>query len=129
MWRLFTINSPYKQKARWAAVLWTLLIFFLCFLPGRDIPNVSIPLADKWAHMVLFGVFSFLWLCATPTRSGTYAFILLVISIFLGWLVEYIQGHYIEGRFQDQMDTLADSVGALLGILLFHIGASIAAKK
>ncbi|MEZ5017925.1 MAG: VanZ family protein [Flavipsychrobacter sp.] len=128
MWQLFSENSPYKKKARFAAILWTLLIFILCFLPGNDIPDINIPLADKWAHMVLFGAFSFLWLCASPTKSITYAFILLVITIFVGWLVEYIQGHYIPGRAQDSMDTLADSVGGLLGIILFHLLARIGAK-
>lgn len=98
---------------------WTLLIFILCCLPGNEIPDIDIPFIDKWAHVVLFAVFSFLWLCAAPTRNVVYLFILLLISIFTGWLVEYIQGHYVQGRYQDDMDTLADGVGGLAGIIIF----------
>jgi VanZ family protein len=43
----------------------------------------------------------------------------LAISIFTGWLVEYIQGNFVPGRYQDNMDTLADAVGGLAGILFF----------
>lgn len=100
---------------------WTLLIFILCFLPGSELPDVDIPFIDKWAHLVLFGVFSFLWLCATPTRDISFLIILLLITVFTGWLVEYIQGHYVPGRTQDDMDTIADSVGGFIGIGVFAV--------
>jgi VanZ family protein len=103
------------------AMAWTLLVFILCFLPGRDLPEVDIPFIDKWVHLVLFGIFSFLWLCATPTRNMSFLLILMCITVFMGWLVEYIQGHYASGRTQDNMDTLADSVGGLIGIVLFAV--------
>lgn len=121
MTRIFSQDSPYKNRARWLAIAWTLLIFILCFLPGRDIPDVDIPFIDKWAHLVLFGMFSFLWLCATPTRNIYFLTSLFTITVFLGWLVEYIQGHYVPGRTQDNMDTLADSVGGVMGILVFVV--------
>lgn len=98
---------------------WTLLIFILCLLPGDELPDVQIPLADKWAHVILFGVFSFLWLCAVPTRNLSFLLILFTITVFLGWLVEYIQGHFVTGRTQDNMDTLADSIGGITGIVVF----------
>jgi VanZ family protein len=121
MKQVFSKDSPYKKRARSIAMAWTLLIFILCFLPGSELPDVDIPFIDKWAHLVLFGVFSFLWLCATPTRDMSFLFILLLITVFTGWLVEYIQGHYVSGRTQDDMDTIADSVGGLIGIVVFVI--------
>lgn len=111
------------------AIGWTLLIFVLCFLPGNEIPKVNIPFIDKWAHVVLFAGFSFLWLCAAPTRNIVYLFILLLITAFLGWLVEYIQGHYVQGRYQDDMDTLADAVGGLVGIIIFMLLSYMAKLK
>src|SRR4051812_37403200 len=113
--RLFSKDSPYKKRARWLAIAWTLLIFILCFLPGQDLPNVDIPFIDKWAHLVLFGVFSFLWLCVTPTRTPGFLLMLFIITVFIGWLVEYIQGHFVPNRTQDNMDTLADTAGGLIG--------------
>jgi VanZ family protein len=119
MYKVFTENSIYKKRARLWAILWTLLIFILCFLPGNELPDMQIPFIDKWAHLVLFGVFSFLWLCSNPTKDLRFLVIILLITVFMGWLVEYIQGHFAKGRSQDNMDTLADSVGGLLGIFLF----------
>lgn len=119
MWILFTSASPYKKRARWLAIGWTLLIFILCLIPGNELPKVNVPFIDKWAHVVLFAGFSFLWLCAGPTIQLSRLLVLLAITIFIGWLVEYIQGNFVPGRYQDDMDTLADAVGGLAGILLF----------
>ena len=119
MRKIFFSNSPYKNKARSLAIVWTLLIFFACFIPGKELPNVSIPLIDKWVHFILFGVFTFLWLCSAPTRKPAWLILLFILCVFVGWLVEYVQGHYTVGRTQDNMDTLADSVGGFLGIILF----------
>ncbi len=107
------------KRARIAAMLWTLLVFILCFLPGKDIPEIHVPFIDKWAHVILFGVFSFLWHLSTPTKSSGYKTILFATTVFIGWLVEYVQGHYVEGRTQDNMDTLADSIGGCIGIIIY----------
>jgi VanZ family protein len=130
MWRTFSIRSINKKRARLLAILWTLLIFVLCFLPGDDIPEVPIPAIDKWAHFILFGVFAFLWLCTRPTIKIKYLVLIFAVSVFLGWLVEFIQGEVtILHRTQDDMDTLADSIGGLLGILLFYLVFTWAEKR
>ena len=126
---IFTDRSPYKKRARFLAIGWTLLIFILCFLPGDELPRVNIPFIDKWTHIILFGVFSFLWLCSSPTRNLLSLFLLLIISFLMGWFVEYVQGHYVQGRTQDNMDTLADTVGGLAGIIIFYVGSLIADNK
>ncbi|MCB9065334.1 MAG: VanZ family protein [Chitinophagales bacterium] len=126
---IFTEQSPYKHRAKLLAIGWTLLIFILCFLPGNELPDIRIPFIDKWAHIILFGVFSFLWMCGNPTRKTIFLLIIFGLSVFVGWMVEYIQGHYVEGRTQDNMDTLADSVGGLIGIVLFVVLYNIANKK
>lgn len=111
----------HNKRARSWATLWTLLVLFLCFLPGEDLPEVDIPLIDKWTHIVLFGVFAFLWLCAGNTRNLKYMLAILTISVYTGWLVEFVQGHYVPNRSQDVMDILADILGAVLGTGLFAI--------
>lgn len=127
--RIFTTDSPYTKRARSLAMLWTLLIFILCLIPGYELPDVKVPMIDKWAHLVLFGVFTFLWLCAHPYIRIAWLFILMMITIFTGWLVEYIQGHYIPGRTQDNMDTLMDAAGGLIGIVVFCIGNLYCEKR
>jgi VanZ family protein len=119
MLKLFTAHSAYKRSARVLAIVWTLLIFILCLIPGSSLPEVDIPLVDKWAHVILFGVFSFLWLCGYPSRNIRFLIVIFLITLFLGWLVEYIQGHWVANRSQDNMDTLADAIGGVVGILIF----------
>lgn len=130
MWQVFTERSTYTKRARLLAILWTLLIFFLCFLPGEDIPEVGIPFADKWTHLILFGMFAILWICTKPTRKFSFLLFIFAVSVFLGWLVELIQGTLtFLGRTQDNMDTLADSIGGLLGVLFFYMMSRIAEKR
>ena len=118
----FTDNPVYRKRARLLAILWTLLIFFLCFLPGRELPDVKVPLADKWAHCILFGVFAFLWLMSLRDPGIAQLLLVLAASVLLGWLVELIQGSFrFLGRSQDDLDTLADSIGGLAGVLIFSL--------
>lgn len=120
--QIFTKNSTYTKKARSLAMLWTLLIFLLCFIPGDEVPDLHIPLIDKWVHFVLFGVFSFLWLCAYPSPKLSVRTLVFLCSVLLGWLVEVIQGQLaFLHRAQDNMDTLADAIGGLAGVLLFSL--------
>lgn len=114
-------NFTNNNRAKLIASLWTLLILFLCFIPGHDLPRVNIPLADKWAHMVLFGIFTILWHRTVTDGNGYYKIMLLFIAVFLGWLVEYVQGNYIPNRTQDNVDTLADGIGGAVGVVLFWL--------
>lgn len=130
MYRIFLHNSPYKNRARFLATLWTLLIFILCLMPGNDLPEVSVPFIDKWTHFVLFGAFAFLWLCGFPKRKFSHLAIIFLITIALGWLIECLQGYFtFLGRDKDIMDAVADGIGGLLGILLFAALSSLAQKK
>lgn len=129
MRRIFAPDSPYTKQARFLAVLWTLLIFIGCFTPGKELPRVDVPFFDKWTHLVMFGLFTFLWLCAYPVISSRLFFRLFLIATVLGGLIELLQGYFTAlGRSMDIMDAIADSVGAVLGIALFYCCASIAKK-
>jgi VanZ family protein len=130
MRRIFSPDSPYKKQARFLAILWTLLILIGCFTPGKDIPEVDIPLIDKWTHLVLFGGFTFLWLCARPQRTVKWLASLFLISVAFGAFIELMQGLLtFLGRSMEFMDAVADAVGALIGIGFFSLFATSIAKK
>lgn len=130
MKQIFSPGSPYKRQARSIAIVWTLLIFVGCLMPVHELPKVDVPLADKWTHFVLFGVFAFLWLCARPDGPFKYSLIILLLSIFLGCLIEYLQGTFTSlGRSPEVMDAVADAVGGLLGIVVFRLVAWAARAK
>ena len=125
----FTKASPYKKRARTYTIIWALLIFILCFIPGPDLPESNIPMADKWVHFVLFAVFTFLWMCAGPSQRLSSVLIALVVGCAFGWLVEELQGLLsFLGRNKSIQDIYADSIGSALGVLIFYILAWRAAK-
>lgn len=103
------------------AIIWTALIFFVCFIPGNEVPNVKIPLIDKQVHFVIFAVFAFLWLATfRSVNSGQYIFV-FALSFATGVFVELIQGSGITyGRSFEINDIIADSIGGLIGILIFY---------
>lgn len=103
------------------AIAWTLLIFILCLMPSKEIPEVDVPFIDKWTHLVLFGGFSFLWLCAHPVRGLKWPITLFFITSAVGAVIEGLQGLIVSlGRSMELMDWYADTVGGLLGIVIFR---------
>jgi len=116
----YLLHAP--KKMRIVAILWTLLIFVACLIPGDEIPEVQVPLADKWVHFIIFGGFSFFWLCTFKRAVAKTGIIMLFVAIALGYLVELLQGSGITtGRSYDLYDVLADGIGGLLGVLFFFM--------
>ena len=107
--------------ARPAATVWTLLILAACFIPGSEIPDLKVPLMDKWVHFLLFGVFAFLWLLAYPSGNPARLIGVFVIAALFGYGVELLQGALRPwlGRSYSAMDALADAVGGALGSASF----------
>ncbi len=111
-------------------MLWTLLIFIGCLTPAPDIPKIDVPLIDKWTHFILFGGFSFLWLCARPQYTKRSLAILFIISVALGAFIELLQGALtFLGRSMEFMDGVADGLGGALGIGLFCLFAYFSRKQ
>src|SRR5690606_27531009 len=92
--------------------------------PSNEIPEIDVPFIDKWTHLVLFGVFTFLWLCATPVINLRALSALALISIVFGSFIEFVQGTLtFPARSMAFMDAVADGVGGMLGIGLFCLSA------
>jgi VanZ family protein len=126
---IFSNDSVHKNRAKFIAVLWTSLIFLGCFLPSKKIPHVSVPLADKWVHFVLFGGFTFLWLLTVPKINYKTITIVLLLGIVLGVVVELLQGILVFlGRSAEAYDVIADSLGALLGVIVFILAMRVFGK-
>ena len=127
---IFAKDSPYKRKARFIAIAWTLLIFVACLLPAKDIPEIDVPLLDKWVHFLLFGLFAFFWLCSWPYRSIKFLAAVFLISLFYGWLIETLQRSFPSlGRNYELMDIVADGIGGFLGVAFFYLLSSLVERK
>lgn len=119
---IFSKSSFLKKRARFIAILWTLLILFLCFIPSNEIPELHVPLADKWVHFILFGGFSFLWLVSSKKTSLFQLLQWAIITAIFGWLVEELQGllSFLE-RCKETMDIVADTIGGVIGCVFFFL--------
>lgn len=126
----FSEKPGNKKIIQRIAIAWTMVILLLCFLPSDEVPNVRIPFADKWAHFIMFGLFTFLWLASLHQFKIIHLLIVFLTGILYGWLVEVLQGQLsFLGRSRDDMDTLADGFGGLLGVIVFYIGYLATRKK
>jgi VanZ family protein len=101
---------------------------YLCTIPGSRIP--SSPFfekvhMDKIVHLTLFGA-TVLLLCLgyywQNRHVSTWALVLIAaFSSLYGLAIEYIQKYWAVGRSFDMTDWAADTIGAILGIIAFHL--------
>ncbi len=111
----------------WPAIFWSAIIIILLSIPGSDLPNeasfLNIPHFDKWVHFGIFMLFVVLWCWAVslkkPQTKILKKFLLITIAgIALGYLLELVQKYFVPNRDYDLWDVLADSIGAISGLLI-----------
>jgi|KBSMisStaDraftv2_1062788.scaffolds.fasta_scaffold254381_2 VanZ family protein len=107
--------------------LWWGMGFFLvalavvvCLAPGREIPGVF-ELNDKVSHLAGHGALALYFSGLVPRRSWWKIFVFLLL---LGTAIEFAQYFMHWGRDGDPRDQVANSIGALLGLLLARLGLS-----
>ena len=130
---LTSVIKYFIQHKFWAvliAIIWTALIFVACFLPGNELPNVQIPMIDKWVHFLIFAGFSFLWYLTMPKANALKTCFLILLSFAIGYMVELIQGSsWVKGRAYEVNDVIADGIGGIIGVILYIIVEKNSTKK
>lgn len=103
----------------------------LSLLPPQDLPKVELFRgADKVIHLMMYLIFALLGCWALKTenhRSGLW----LILFTTIGWglLMEFIQLEMHIGRSFSWFDALANTTGALTGILIYVLFAYIPRKS
>ncbi len=112
-------SRPISIALRWLIViLWAALILWLLQLPGEKTPRVTfIPIADKLAHAIVFGIWAFL-ICWAFDRSlrllspaGVSVTAVLAVAAY-GISSELYQSQI--GRDAEVLDVVADLLGAII---------------
>lgn len=118
-------------KKLWPSLLWALLIIALMGFPGDYFPEIHSfwdwlgP--DKLVHLAVFGTLTFLVFFNLRSEYNNskhqIRFVLLILAINLayGLLMEVLQATVFVGRDGNIYDIFANSVGVLLGWLVFRI--------
>lgn len=117
----------FLKHCKWA-LLWALLIFILCAIPGKDIPHVSFLELLKFDKLVHAGVFFILILFTVRGFLLQTSFIKLqqfskpvafVLCVIYGGSLEIMQGALYNGRTASVYDFIANSFGAAVGLLMY----------
>ena len=106
-------------------LVYTFFITTAFLLPASEIPKVSfIHINDKVVHVLLNFILSSIWLTyfyIYNNKSLKYKNILIIIllCVFYGIIIEIIQHLFIISRHADFFDILANTLGSILGALVF----------
>ncbi len=105
------------------AVLWTIIITFLSIVTVDNLDSlISIPFKDKIVHFILYFVFVVVWSTYKKTEKYTLkvGIFIMFIAICYGILMELFQGYFTENRHAESIDVIANSTGALFGLLFIN---------
>lgn len=99
----------------WWLLGWSMVavILFLSLMPSP--PKVG-DISDKWQHAFAYALLMS-WFAQLVTRRWLAAIYLVVMGVG----VEFVQG-WSGLRYYEEMDMLANSVGVLIGWLMFTLG-------
>ncbi|MCY1636244.1 VanZ family protein [Marinifilum sp. D737] len=115
-----------KRKLFWRNIIWAIIIFILCSIPGNDLPKTSaihIPHFDKLVHFGMFfimGIFLMAELSfQTKLKKSQILLITIILVAVYGGTIEYLQQNYFTNRSGDYIDLAADILGGIMAILLY----------
>lgn len=108
-------------------LLWLVVITYLSTMSPGSVPkmsNMHIPHLDKLVHCVMYLVLSFLLSLVLVRKYEVYT-ISIVVVVFLftvsyGIAMELVQKYVVKTRTGDIIDALANSIGAIMGIVAFY---------
>lgn len=96
-------------------------IVLLSLLPVPDVRvTVEVPLMDKWAHMVMYGVLTLvIWLeyirVHRQMRGRRLLLMAFLAPIAMGGVLELMQAYLTTCRSGEWLDFVANSIGAVVG--------------
>jgi len=106
-------------------VVWLLILSILSLIPGENLPEIEFNLfeLDKLIHFIFYFILVILMNigCRLKKSEPFYKSIvwIVVVGIFTGWSIEYLQGDFITNRFFDYSDIIANSLGTIVGMLIY----------
>lgn len=117
------IISLIKNHAYKLSLLWALVIFILCSLPGRFIPAVSwleLLSFDKWVHAgVFFILLTFLQIAVVEhQQTKKFIYLYFVVCLLYGGSLEILQAKVFSERSADWFDVAANSFGCIMALVL-----------
>ncbi|MGV1011016.1 MAG: VanZ family protein [Flavobacterium sp.] len=113
-----------KKTYLWLALLWTCIVTVLSLVTIGNIgSSIPIPNKDKYVHFTFYFVFVVVWFLFAKRTNMTkkIKWIVLFSAIGYGILMEICQGIISTNRSPEVMDVLANSIGAITGLIFITI--------
>jgi type 1 glutamine amidotransferase/VanZ family protein len=113
----------YLTKKYPLSFLTACVIICLSLFPIPELPQVEVPLADKWTHMVMYGAFCLIiWFeylrSHNRIQTGKITLCGWFCPIVMSGLLELAQEYLTNCRSGEWMDLLANTIGATIAYLL-----------
>lgn len=117
------------KKPLLPAIAWLTITTILLVLPGSSLPQedwLSKIWFDKWVHIGLFAVMTFLWGRMVRNNNSSISIkrkwiLYVAVAVLLyGIGMEFIQKYFVPNRSFDNGDIAADAAGSFLGFLLYN---------
>ncbi len=121
------LKQYYKSIIIGLLILWLSLTGSNIPVPGR---MLDIPYLDKLGHFGMYAFFSAILLLDSChwEADGKFRYMILLIPLFFGALMEILQMTLTVTRKAEEVDLLANMGGIALGILLASVAKKLIAK-
>ncbi len=123
-----------KKRLFYGAFFWTVLVTVLSLVSFRSAPKIIISLgtSDKAVHFVFYFVFVLLWglyrFSWGRMQNRTF-FYLFLLAITYGGCMEICQELFTQRRTADWYDMLANTIGALFGLIVLYLCSIYRTRK
>lgn len=117
------IKSLLEDNAIYIAVFFTISITIGSLVKSDFIVVKSISVSDKIYHLIAYFLLMLSWLyvfCKKETFQKNVKYVILGCIIF-GIIIEILQGIITSYRTASYLDIVANTIGVLLAVLIFHV--------
>ena len=117
------IKSLLENNAIYIAVLITISILFGSLVKSEFIVVESISVSDKTYHLIAYFLLMLSWLYAFFKKEKFQEHVKYIIlgCFIFGIIIEILQGIITSYRTASYLDILANTIGVLLAVVIFHV--------
>lgn len=117
------IKSLLENNAIFIAVVITISILFGSLVKSEFIVVESISVSDKTYHLIAYFLLMLSWLYAffKEKKFQEYVKYIILGCFIFGIIIEILQGVVTSYRTASYLDILANTIGVLLAVVIFHV--------
>lgn len=116
------IKKLLERNSLFFAIASSFIVLVLSLISMKGVPNVSLSYADKIEHFLAYGTITFFWLLSRQLGKIKVSFYGLIFAILIySAIIELLQAFLTTHRTGDGLDLIANSIGIVVGCLIFKL--------